>query len=281
MDPINKLPQLAKALTIEPLFDVVPPEKRRLGLFLLLVGLLHVAAFSFIQITYPQPPIRTASRVHVTLTETLSQAPVNRTSLRFWYALEDPSLLIRPRDPVIDTAKIEITPIKHDSIPAAQPVTLPVRDDKISFLPDGLPSLTERAGAMMEPPRQIFAYADSKTSTAKPTTTLSLDPALSARAITPLPTLPKQASSLLTEAGATILRVGVNPDGRVAHVLVEQSCGKAAVDAVALQALRKTHFQPATGVNPGLVWGQVTVYWQFEPEPTPAATPTAAPAPAQ
>lgn len=281
MDPINKLPHLAKALTIEPLFDVVPPEKRRLGLFLLLVGLLHVLAFSVIQITYPQPPIKTASRVHVTLTETISQAPLNRSSLRFWYALEDPSLLIRPRGPVVDTAKVDITPTKRDAVPVTPVMTLPQRDDKISFLPDGLPSLTERASAMMEPPRQLFVYTEAKASATKPMTTLSLDPALAARAITPLPTLPKQASSLLTEAGATILRVGVNPDGRVGHVLVEQSCGKSAVDSVALQALRKTRFQPATGANPGLIWGQVTVYWQFEPEPTPVATPTATPASAQ
>jgi len=57
--------------------------------------------------------------------------------------------------------------------------------------------------------------------------------------------------------------------------LLEQRSGKDSVDATALQYLRKIRFQPTS--KPGLVWGQVTVYWQFEPEKTPAAagTPTA------
>lgn len=277
MDPIAKLPELAR-VTIEPLFEVVPPEKRRLGLFLLLVGLAHVLAFSLIQISYPQPPIRNISRVHVTLTETVSQAPINRGSLRFWYALEDPSLLIRPRGALVETDKIELTPIKRESVAAAQPVSLALREERISFLPDGLPSLTDRATSMLEPPRQVFSYAEIKPAAEKPSTTLTFDPVLAPRLAPPAPTLPRQSSSLLTEAGATIIRLGLNPDGRVAHALVEQSCGKAAVDTVALQALRKTHFLPATGQNQGLVWGQVTVYWQFEPEPAPATPPTAAPA---
>lgn len=282
MDPINKLPELAKALTIEPIFEIVPPEKRRLGLFLLMAALAHFLAFYLIQITYPQAPIRPASRVQVTLTETVSQAPLNRASLRFWYTLEDPSLLIRPRGPLVETGKMPVTPLRADSHAASHQATaLALREERISFLPDGLPSLNERATAMMELPRQTFAYAEAKPADTKPATTLSFDPALTARVIQPLPSLPKQSSSLLTEAGATILRLGIGPDGRVAHALIEQSCGKAAVDAVALQTLRKTHFQPATGQNPALAWGQVTVYWQFEPEAAPAASQPAAPAASQ
>lgn len=278
MDPINRIPNLVKALPIEPLFDAVPPEKRRLGLFLLIAGLAHLIAFNLIRINYPQPAIHNTSHVHVTLAEAASTSltAANRGSLRFWYALQDPSMLIRLRDPLVDTAKIEMSPlgVAGETKPNT---TTALRNDKIAFLPDGLPALNDRAATMIEAPHQTFTYPNLPASANKTAPSeVTFDPTLASRVIVPAPTLPRQSSSLLTEAGVTTLRLGVDRNGHVAHALIDQSCGKASVDAVALQALRKTRFEAAPDQD--LVWGQVTVYWQFEPETTTPA-PTTAPTP--
>lgn len=272
MDPASKLPKLSLGLPIEPLFDAVPPEKRRLGLFLLFALSLHLMAFYFIRVVYPQPGFHSTPRIHVTLASVDGMLSNNRANLQFWYSIEDPSLLIRPQGALVDSAKIEITPIRRvetDSTQAATPP--PLREQAIAFLPDGLPPLTDRASAMLETPREVFAYASvSATTTAKPQTTLYLDPTLTARLRGTVPFLPSQSAGLLTDSGVTVLRVGVNGEGRVAHVLIDQSSGKSAVDALAVQALRQTRFEP--DAKQALLWGQVTVYWQFEPDqPAPAA----------
>ncbi len=82
-----------------------------------------------------------------------------------------------------------------------------------------------------------------------------------------------------TEVSPTQLRIAVSPDGTVQSVLVdllepppELAVRRADLDQLAVDAARKVRFQPTN--QPGLVWGQVTIFWHYSAPPKEIIVPT-------
>jgi hypothetical protein len=258
MDLINKeLLQKAPALLqqapllIEDFLESLPPEKKRLGLWIALSITLHTAVFYGVRVSYPSSEIPRLRTARVSLAGELRSDSE---------AANDPSRLMVPTGDLLNSAELR-APVQprfegSEELPpvAADPV-------RMEFLPGGLAALRDRAGSVMQPPRQTFEFAEELPFTPIPETRVEWGASLAARADKSALTLPGATADLLDEAQVTVLVVGVSAEGDIRHVLVEQSAGKSKVDDVAVAAIRRVRLAPV--VSPDLVWGKVTVFWNY------------------
>lgn len=270
--PIQPAPHHPVAQTLALLhtwIDEVPPPKRRLGLFIALAALIHVAAFFFISIDNTLPEFRHQVLAEVTL-DAASGSP-EAPQDAFWDRLTDPRLYVLPQPSPAPAAPVEpfVTAESH-------PVELPVPAEigSFPFLTQPLPSLAERVNQSLQPARQPFAYQENPPAMAK-STVWQWSPELAARAPAGVPALPSPVSD--TEISPTRLQVAVTPDGSVSDVMLDQSSQKPDLDQQAILAAQKVRFQPTD--RPGLAWGQVTIAWYYTPKPQEIAPPPAPLAP--
>ena len=241
--------------------DEVPPPQRRLGKFILIAALLHVAAFFFILIDNTPVELRHQVRTEVTLDNAAVGAPESPDEA-YWDQLTDPRLYVLPQ-PESTAEALPAAPFGPD-LTAAPSVALPAPAEigSFPFLNQPLPSLAERVNDSLNPARQPFAYQEKPPPIAKATTWQWSD-ALANRAPAGVPQLPSPVSD--TAIDPTRLRVAVTPDGTVSDVLLDQSSQKPELDQQAILATQKIRFQP-TGA-PGLSWGLVTIAWYYTPKP--------------
>jgi TonB family protein len=250
--------------------DEVPPPQRRLGLFITLAALIHVAAFFFISIDNTVPELR-----HGVLTEvTLDNAAVGKPEApeeAYWDKLVDPRLYILPQPSVAPTGPAE--PFETGELHAVA-LPAPAEIGSFPFLNQPLPSLEERVVESLQPVRQPFAYQENPPPLAK-ATVWQWGPLLTDRVPAGVPKLPSPVSD--TEITPTRLRVAVTPKGNVSDVMLDQSSQKPELDQQAILAARKVRFQPTD--QAGLAWGEVTIAWYYTPKPQEVAPPAAPLAP--
>ncbi|HEY8966533.1 MAG TPA: energy transducer TonB [Candidatus Methylacidiphilales bacterium] len=264
--------------------EAVPVEDRRLGLLIVLVLVLHVLGFIALRVGYPDPaPILTPARQRLMVYAPEGGARMPTVAdIGFWSRIDDPSLVVFPPDvlslpeearggearyhPTGDGADNAAASASASAAPAQALVAL---DPDVRTLPDRLAPLSQRAAdALAEGgPRQVFQYARAPFVPAASGTVAkwSGGPGFSSRAPAEW-RLPAAPSDLLPEAGTTVLRLGVDPSGRVAHVLVEESCGNSETDLAAVASARKLRFAAAPEGGSGIVWGNAVVYWRFMPK---------------
>jgi TonB family protein len=255
-------PVLAKTLTLEPLIKSVPEEKRRLGFFLFLAALAHFVGFIFIEVRYPPPHFPAVSGLRVMFDNSGQLAAAGRPGPGYWSGLLDPSNLIVSREPLIKPGDLQIksAPIfQKQSEPETRLAGL-AREPE--FLPDHIAPLVDRVKSAFTSPPLISGYPRPRIAASRKETVLELSQPLQSRLASTLPPLPKAVAASLTEAGITILRIGIDETGQVQYALVEQSCGKSATDELGIDALRRVRFESAGPA--GITWGRATVYWQFE-----------------
>jgi TonB family protein len=253
--------------------DEVPPPQRRLGKFILLAALVHIAAFFFILIDNTPAELRHQVRTEVTLDNASSGAGESPDEA-YWDKLTDPRLYVLPQpDNTAQTGpSAPFGPDLADAAPVALPA--PAEIGSFPFLNQPLPSLAERVNGALHPARQPFAYQENPPPIAKATTWQWGD-ALAARVPAGVPELPSPVSD--TEINPTRLRVAVTPDGSVSDVLLDQSSQKPELDQQAILATQKVRFQPTNA--PGLAWGLVTIAWYYTPKPQEVVPPPAPLAP--
>jgi protein TonB len=71
-------------------------------------------------------------------------------------------------------------------------------------------------------------------------------------------------SRRLGEEGEVLLRVLVNPYGRVEQVRLQQSCGHRRLDRAAVTAVRRWHFSPARqSARPVSAWVLVPILFEL------------------
>jgi hypothetical protein len=256
--------ELASLRTVEQFFEVLPPEKRRLGLIVFVSILAHTAAFFVVRVTYPPLEIKPQPRLRATLQSPETTGAGKAASMAFWNDIQDPSLLILPRGALLgkDSDVREVKPRLGVGTRGSGTVPTVALAGDPEFLPTELSPLTERAQAALEPEIRHYQFPPSA-APSEQATQIVLDPALEADLGGPLPVLASPEASLLSDAGVTMIRLGVGADGRVRYLLVEESGGRAAIDDLAVQGLQRLVFKPKDGTR--LRWGRVLVSWRFKP----------------
>jgi TonB family protein len=262
---------------IQPWINYIPPQQRRLGLFIFLALLAHVAAFFFITIDTTRAELRHQLRPHVTVdspqTTSLSGQQVGND---FWDQLNDPRLFLLPQPPSTGASSgnpaLDFATISPNLGGAELPSTAP--PEGFQFVHPVNPPLDQRAEDAMNPPRQPFTYTENVPVIASKTT-WQWDDTFATRQPAALPDLPSPISD--TDLGPTQMRLAVNPGGAVEHVLVEQSSGNADLDQQAVLAAQKIRFLSTD--QSGLIWGRITVFWHYSAKPREEVVPTPPTAP--
>ena len=259
---------------LQPWIDYVPQQQRRLGLFIFLALLVHLATFFFIRIDTTRAELRHQTRIHVTVEYPQAVAVNGEPGDDFWERLTDPRLFLLPLNPLATIASDE-PPLELDSNLGSKELPPPAAPEDYQLARPVVTPLDQRVEEAMRPPRQPFFYDETPPAIAAKTT-WQWDDALDKRQPTGLPDLPSPISD--TDLSPTVLSVAVGPGGAVEHVLVEQSCGDlgAAVaqdlDQQAVLAARKIRFKPTD--QPGLLWGRITVFWRYSAKPREEVVPT-------
>lgn len=268
--PSNADPVTHTLALIQPWIDYVPKHQQRLGLFIFLALVLHISMFFFLRIDSTHAEQRRQTQVHVTMESRPAVSADIQAGDESWDLLSDPRLFILPRRPLsvttpddrsFDFAAINSTIGPSDFPPPASAGTYP-------FIHQVVPPLEERAMAALQPSRQPFFYDETPPALATKTTWQWSD-VLASRQPTGTPELPLPISDI--DLNPTEVRVAVDANGMVEHVLLEQS-SKPELDQQAILALRKTRFQPTD--QPGLVWGRATIFWHYSAKPREEYTPT-------
>jgi hypothetical protein len=261
--------------------DYVPPQQKRLGIFIFLAALVHLSTLFFVQIDATRPELRHRPRIQVTLDNSaLPGAAPESASDAFWDRLTDPRLYVLPLGTVPQAPDFaaQLDAMNADTHPVAMPS--PIEIGSYPFLNQSLPPLAERVEESMQPARQPFTYQEP-TPTVVKATTWQWDEALAQRHPANVSALPSPVSD--TEINPTRLRIAVDPSGMVTEVmldgdvLLEKSSQMPDLDRQAILAARKVRFQPTD--LPGLQWGFVTVSWYYTPKPREVAPPPAPLAP--
>jgi TonB family protein len=255
--------------------DYVPRQQKRLGIFIFLAALVHLATFFFVRIDTTRSELRHQRRTQVTLENASgSDASAANPEAAFWDRLADPRLYVLPLPERAATP----APAVADEFTAMDfhPVALPAPAEigNYPFLNNSLAPLPERVQAAMQPERQPFTYQEQPPALAR-TTTWQWDDVLARRAPAGAAVLPSPVSD--TDIGPTRLRVAVKPDGSVGDVILEESSQMPALDQQAILAAEKVRFQPVD--VPGRQWGFVTISWYYTPKPREVAPPPAPLAP--
>ena len=253
--------------------DEVPQPQRRLGKFIFLAAVIHVAAFFFILIDNTRPEFPRATHMQVTLDGGTASALASPDDA-FWDKVTDPRLYVLPlpsSPPPIAWAD-PMTVVHLHARPVAMPSTAEI--GSFPFLNQPLPSSTERVTDALQPARQPFTYAENPAPITRATTWEWAD-ALVARRPAGVPALPSPVSD--TEILPTRLRVAVTPQGIVSDVLLDQSSQKPELDQQAILAAQKVRFQPVN--TPGPAWALVTIAWYYTPKPQEIVPPPAPLAP--
>ncbi|HUB66077.1 MAG TPA: energy transducer TonB [Candidatus Methylacidiphilales bacterium] len=258
---------------LHPWIDYVPKRQRRLGLFIFIALLAHLAIIHFIQIDAIRADLRRQAHIHVMVAAPVPLAAEDAANDRLWDRLTDPRLFILPLPAPAQRPAGE-SPLDFPVINAgagSQLMPLPVAADSYRVAQTVIPPVEQSVQTAMIPPRQPFSYEEASPPIAAETT-WQWDDALDQRKPLNVPVLPSPVSN--TDLAPTQLRIAVNPGGTVEHVLLEQSCGSDRIDLdqQAILAARKVRFK-STG-QPGLIWGRVTIFWHYAPEPPEVVVPT-------
>jgi len=259
---------------LQPWIDYVPQQQRRLGLFICLALMVHLATFFFIRIDTTRAELRHQTRTHVTVEYPQALSVNGRPGDEFWDRLTDPRLFLLPLSPLASLASEE-PPLDLNSNIGSKELPPPAPPENYRAALPIVTPLEQRVGEAMRPPRQPFSYDETPPAIATKTT-WQWDDALGERQPAGLPDLPSPVSD--TDLSPTKLRVAVDPGGAVEHVLIEQSCGDLGasiakdLDQQAVRAARKIRFKSTD--QPGLLWGRITVFWRYSAKPREEVQPT-------
>ncbi|MES2308363.1 MAG: energy transducer TonB [Verrucomicrobiota bacterium] len=249
------------------IFNLVPEEKRRLGLIVFFIAAIHLALFFFLEIHYPatQPTSSRRSEIFLSTAHLMSGDSWHRT--QFWNQMRDPSTLLH-QSLIPTEKKIALRPLFENSSSSTLPL-LAIGSEAESPWEEAVPLENRAMEKMISTPRN-FTYSTTLSNVSH-STRIYFSKNLDARKKTISTSPPKLTVNLLNESGTTTIRLGVNAEGIVLHALIEESSGAANVDQIALQECRKMIFQPIS--NGDVEWGNVTFFWAFDNTPPAKETP--------
>jgi hypothetical protein len=273
----QSLAELHPLALLEPWINFVPQQQRRLGLFICLALAIHAGICLFLVIDLSAPQMRHVPHLYVSLDYPRATAVSGDTPDPFWDQLTDPRVFLLPRSSSADlTAGLPQLVSGPATDSAAMPPPAPpetYREAQPAVSP-----LERQVAEAMNPPRQCFVYDERPVPMVRQTT-WHWDDSLAQRHPAGVAILATLVSD--TDLTPTRLRIAVNPDGTVEHVLIEPISDDLStpVDSgQASAAAQKVRFDPVA--TPGLQWGRITIFWNYTPKPREEVVPTP-PAPGQ
>ena len=259
---------------IEPWISFVPQQQRRLGLFICLALALHAAVCLFLGIDVAVSQMRHAPHLYVSVDYQRARALAGPSADSFWDQVTDPRVFLLPRSYTGDLA-LNMPSSAPSAVPGADTVPQPAPPDMYREAQPADSPLEQEVAEAMNPPRQPFGYALAPAPMLRQTT-WQWDDALAQRHPTGAPDLPTLVSdSNLTPSR---LRVAVNADGVVEHVLVEPISDDLSTPVdnsltpQIVAAAEKIRFDPVP--TPGLQWGRITIFWNYAAKPREEVVPT-------
>jgi hypothetical protein len=260
---------------LQPWIEFVPQRQRRLGLFIFIALLVHLATFFFIRIDTTRAELQHQARTHVSVEYPQALAVDGAPGDNFWDRLTDPQLFLMPQKAApglaVDESQIDLNSnLSSHQLPPAAPT-----EAYRAARPVAMP-LEQQVVATLRPARQPFHYEESSPAIAA-ATTWRWDAGLAARQPMGVPALPSPISD--TDLTPTVLNVSIDQRGTVENALVEQSSGgdlgapiAKDLDQQAVLAAKKIRF--AATDKPGLQWGRITVFWNYSAKPQEEVVPT-------
>ena len=251
--------------------EALPEEKRRLGVICALAAAGHLLVFFLVSIEYPQAvPIHVA-RTNITLFTVDSGADGLTREKEVWYEMNDPSRFIRIQSNWLGNDPLNIAMLESSEVSRSQVI---LSEDRTStFLPNQLDVLSNRAVDSLKPPLQQFKYELTDKPEITPNTVAQWEEPLRSRWTGPEWQLPSVTCDLLDKPCVTVLRLAVNAEGQVEHVLVESGSVRSEIDLLGVEAARHLRFLVQPQVP--LQWGRVSIFWKLvAPQPEAVQTQT-------
>jgi hypothetical protein len=241
--------------------DLVPPERRWLGLIIFASLCAHTAFFFIFRIIPPAAQGLPLKPAQITL---LSSEIPNIV----WLDWRDPSAIALPR-----------TPLPQLRFPAHSP-ELPDRYAGLAALSGQVPVgklVDDRRSLQERSPQDFFSetlhpsLVGVETPPQPGGTELQFLGDLTGREPVFRKEFPQPPVSDVLRV--TVLNVGISASGLVEAIMVEETSLDASVDQMAIATLRQWKFKPRLVKVPGreIDWGKVIVYWDYQSKPRPAA----------
>jgi len=259
---------------LEPWINFVPQQQRRLGLFICLALAIHAGICLFLIVDMSVARLRHEPHLYVSLDYPRALAVSGEAPDQFWDQLTDPRVFLLPRTTTTDLSA-GLLPWMPNAVPNSDPLPPVAPPETYRAAHPAASPLEQQVADAMEPPRQPFIYDETPVAMTRQTT-WQWDGVLAQRHPTGALKLPTLTSD--TNLTPTRLRVAVNADGFVEHVLLEPISDdlSAPVDAATAQqavaAAQKLRFDPVA--TPGLQWGRVSIFWNYAAKPREVIVPT-------
>ena len=207
--------------------------------------LAHAGTFFLFQVVYPQRVTIPQPAPRVSLL--MPSSPENIALLR-WIEAEDPALVASDNS-VTPAAMPEVRYRPSYAAPRTAPLGVPAEKPDAVRFPPAMDRLT---------PADIAASATAPPATSAPRPTIvSFSGTLAARPLTGRPAL-IFAQHAIAPAAPTGLLVGVNGEGEIRYIFLQQSSGDPTLDDLAASHLRHLTFAPAKAP---VIWAFATFVW--------------------
>jgi len=252
-------------MTLHELWDdLVPPERRWLGLFIFCSLCAHTAFFFIFKVTVPVSQGLPRRPAQVTL---LSPTAPNL----IWLDWRDPSAIALPRSPLPQILPPSDPPVLPDRYAGLSPLSAEV---DVGKLRDDRKPLADRSS-------KDFATSSSTPSKVVVEippplggTEFQFQGAVAGREPLSRKEFPRPPVSDVLRV--TILKIGINAAGMVDAVMVEETSTDPSVDQMAVETMRQWKFKPRKVQSSGqeMDWGKVVVYWDYQSKPRPASPPS-------
>src|SRR5271154_321588 len=145
---------------LQPWIDYVPRQQRRLGLFIFLALLIHLATFFFIRIDTTRAELRHQTRLHVTVEYPQAVSVNGEPGDPFWDRLTDPRLFLLPLNPLAGLAS-DAPPLDLNSNLGSTELPPPALPENYRASRPVVTPLEQRVEEAMRPPRQPFFYDET------------------------------------------------------------------------------------------------------------------------
>jgi TonB family protein len=249
-------------MTLHELWDdLVPPERRWLGLLVFCSIFAHGVFFFIFKITPPGSQGLPRRPSQVTL--------LAATPSIIWLDWRDPSSIALPRSPLPRVSPPSEFPGLPDRYTDLSELSgqLQVGSLKDTRVPLSERSTKEFVPETLKPSKVVVENPPSPAGTE-----IQFLGTLAGREPVFRPELPKPPVSDVLRV--TVLNVGINASGTVDAIMVEETSLDTSVDQLAVTTLRQWKFKPRKVQGQEIDWGKVIVYWDYQGKPKPVAPPS-------